>query len=99
MDIKGNILQTVEILPARFYFYLVESNGIYSVYHRFDGSYGQKNFGDDKEQAEIFIGNQSICSHAYKELIGKRDQLIHRIAPISNKLDSINAQINALILR
>ena len=96
---KGTIIQHLDIIAGRFYFNLVENEGIYSVYHYFDGSYGQKNFGANKEEAENFMNTQSMCIDLYKALIGKRDKLILRLAPISNKLDAVNRQINALILR
>ena len=99
MKITDNILQTLEVIPGRFYFYLVEKDGVYSVYHKLDGGYGQKNFGTDKEQAEVHFDNQKICQPEYKQLIGKRDKLIYRVAPISNKLDRVTRQIDALIIR
>lgn len=99
MNIKGNILDQLDIIPNRFTFTLVENNGIFSVYHRFDGGHGQKNFGSDKLSAEQHIEYQKICKDYYQQLISKRDKLISRIAPISSKLDAVSRQIDALILR
>lgn len=99
MDIKSNILTRLDIIPSRLTFTLVENDGIFSVYHRFDGSYGQRNFGTDQNQAEQYMECQKLCKLDYQQLIGKRDKLISRIAPISNKLDAVNRQIDALILR
>lgn len=99
MDIKGNIIDHLDIIPGRFYFDLVENNGVFSVYHWLDGSYGQRNFGANQGRAEQHLDSQRMCSENYKQLIGKRDKLISRIAPISNKLDLVQRQINAGILR
>ncbi len=99
MKIIGNALRRVDIIPERFWFVLVEENGIYSVYHYLDGSYGQKNFGEDKTQAEIHLDNQACCRDYYQKLIAKRTKLISRIAPIRNKLDATTTIISALILR
>jgi len=99
VKIEGNILQHLDIVPGRFYFDLVEENGIFSVYHWLDGSYGQKNFGVQKLRAEQHLDSQQMCAGYYKQLIGKRDKLISRIAPISNKLDLVSRQIEAGILR
>jgi len=99
VDIKGNILTQLDIMPNRLTFTLAEDNGIFSVYHRYDGSYGQKNFGTDRLQAEQHIECQRICKDFYWQLLGKKDKLISRIAPISNKLDAVARQIDALILR
>ena len=96
---EGTIILHLDIIVGRFHFNLVENEGIYSVYHYFDGSYGQKNFEANKEGAENFMDAQCMCIDLYKALIGKRDKLILRLAPISNKLDAVNRQINALILR
>lgn len=99
MDIKGNVLTQIDIIPSRFTFTLVENNGIFSVYHRFDGRYGQRNFGIDRKQAEQHMEWQRICKDLYRQLLGKRAKLISRVAPISNKLDAVDRQIDALILR
>ena len=99
VKIVGNIIDHLDIIPGRFYFDLVEHRGVWSVYHWLDGSYGQKNFGTNQIQAEQHLDSQKMCSENYKQLIGKRDKLISRIAPISNKLDFIHRQINAGILR
>lgn len=99
MKISGNIIQHLDIIPGRFYFDLIEEGDTYSVYHWLDGSYGQKNFGNKKLQAKQHIASQRMCADYYKQLIGKRDKLISRIAPISNKLDMVQQQINAGILR
>ncbi len=99
MDIKGDILKQLDIIPGRLTFTLVENDGIFSVYHRFDGSYGQRNFSTDQNRAEQHIECQRICRDLYQQLLGKRDKLISRLAPISNKLDAVSRQIDALILR
>ncbi len=98
VKIAGTIIQHLDIILGRFYFNLVEDGGIYSVYHWLDGSYGQKNFGTNRGQAEQHLNSQRMCTNYYKELIAKRDKLISRIAPISNKLDRIHRQINVGIL-
>lgn len=99
MDIKGNVLNRLDIIPSRFTFTLVEDNGIFSVYHRLDGRYGQRNFGKDRDQAEQYIECQRICKDLYQQLLGKKAKLISRVAPISNKLDAVDRQIDALIIR
>lgn len=99
MHIVGNILKHLDIIPQRFYFDLVELRGVYSVYHYLDGSTGQKNFGSNLTLAEQHMDSQRMCSENYKQLIGKRDKLISRIAPISNKLNFVQRQIAAGILR
>lgn len=95
---KGNILETVTIIPGRFVLHLVEENGTYSVYHYLDGGHGQRNCGTNRQEAEKHLYTQSKLSGDYKTLIGKRDRLTLRIAPISNKLDQTTRLISALIL-
>jgi hypothetical protein len=99
VNISGTILKHLDIIPGRLYFDLVENGGIYSVYHYCDGSYGQKNFGTYRNQAEQHVDSQEMCADYYKELIGKRDSLLRRISPLSNKLAMVNSQIGAGILR
>ena len=99
MKITGNPIQRVDIIPERFWFVLVESKGIYSVYHHCDGSYGQKNFGTNQEGATRHLDSQRRWRNYYLELIGKRDKLVSRMAPISKKLDMVTLQIKAGILR
>jgi len=99
VKIAGDVLQRVDIIPERLWFILARHQNAWSVYHYLDGSYGQKNFGDKEEQAKQHIDSQEMCRDYYKELIGKRDKLILRIAPISNKLDAVTQQIDSLIVR
>lgn len=92
-----NVIAQSIIIPNRFKFDLIESDGHYSVYHQLDGGYGQRGF-DSESDARVHLQKQESYKKTYMELIARRDAIRKRMQPLKNKEAMLSTQIESLIL-